>query len=76
MAWPERRAERGRVLRRRRRVALQLIPVALLLVGGGIALGSGGGVLHVVGLGAVGYGVGLAVALVWLAAGHDPIARR
>jgi hypothetical protein len=73
---PERRSSPERVVRRRRRFAVQLSPVALLLVAAGVALGSGRGLLHVVGLAAVAYGVGLAVALVWLAAGHNPIARR
>jgi hypothetical protein len=75
VAGPERGIDRERV-RRRRRFAVHLAPIPLLLVGAGIVLAAEGGVLHVLGLTALAYGVGLAVALIWLAAGRNPVTRR
>jgi len=48
----------------------------VLLIVAGVLLGSGSGVLHAVGLAAIAYGIGLGVALTWLAAGRNPVARR
>jgi hypothetical protein len=68
------RDERARA--RRRRFALRIAPVAVLLIVAGVLLGSGSGVLHAVGLAAIAYGIGLGVALTWLAAGRNPVAQR
>jgi hypothetical protein len=69
-------ADAERTRRRRRRFAMQLSPVALLLISAGAVIGGRSGVLHVIGLAAMAYGIGLAVALIWLAAGRSPVARR
>lgn len=61
---------------RRRRFAIRFAPIAVLLIVAGVILGGGSGVVHAVGLAAIGYGIGLGVALTWLAAGRNPVARR
>jgi hypothetical protein len=62
--------------RKRRRFAAQLTPVAVLLLLAGVLFTDEDGALGVVGLVALAQGIGLAVALVWLAAGHNPLSRR
>ena len=57
--------------RRRRRFAAQLAPLA---VGAVFADEEGG--IGAVGIAALAQGIGLAVALVWLAAGRNPLSRR
>ena len=68
------RDERART--RRRRFAIRVAPIAVLLIVAGVLLGDGSGVLHAVGLAAIAYGIGLGVALTWLATGRNPVARR
>ncbi len=70
------RGGNGERVRRRRRFAVQLAPISLLLISAGILLATRAGVLHAVGLTALAYGVGLALALVWLALGRNPVTRR
>jgi hypothetical protein len=62
--------------RRRRRFAAQLAPVAAVLLGAGVLFADETGALGAVGLVALAQGIGLAVALLWLAAGHNPLSRR
>jgi hypothetical protein len=62
--------------RRRRRFAAQLAPVAAVLLGVGVLFADEAGALGAVGLVALAQGIGLAVALLWLAAGHNPLSRR
>lgn len=64
------------VRRRRRRVAAQLAPVAVVLLVVGLILADAGGALRAIGLAALAQGIGLAVALLWLAAGHNPLSRK
>jgi hypothetical protein len=52
-----------------------LSPLALLLLVVGVLLGDEGGALGVIGIVALAQGIGLAVPLRWLAAGHNPLAR-
>lgn len=71
------RSEVERARRRRRRLfALRLAPVAAALLAAGLLLADEGGTAGAVGLVALAQGIGLAVALLWLAAGHNPLARR
>jgi peptidoglycan/LPS O-acetylase OafA/YrhL len=62
--------------RERRWFAALLAPVALALVVAGVLFGDEDDMLGVVGPAALAQGIGLAVALVWLAAGHNPLSRR
>ena len=62
--------------RRRRRFAAQLAPVAIVLLVLGVALSDEEGAAGAIGLVALAQGVGLAVALVWLAIGRNPLSRR
>ena len=62
-------------VRRRRRVALLLSPLAIGLLVLGVALGGSDGALGALGIVALAQGIGLAVALVWLAAGRNPLSR-
>lgn len=68
-------AERER-RRQRRRFAARLSPIAVGLLGIGVAFADEPGALGAVGLVALAQGIGLAVALLWLAAGHNPLSRR
>jgi hypothetical protein len=61
--------------RRRRRFAIHLAPVAVLLLVGGAVFADDDGALGTVGLVVLAQGIGLAVALIWLAAGHNPLSR-
>lgn len=60
----------------RRRFATRLAPVAIILLALGVLFAGDEGVWGVVGLVALAQGIGLAVALVWLAAGHNPLSNR
>jgi hypothetical protein len=60
---------------RRRRFVLSLLPLVALLLTGGIVFGDEGGLLGLLGLMAVAQGIGLAVALVTLALGHNPLSK-
>jgi peptidoglycan/LPS O-acetylase OafA/YrhL len=62
--------------RERRRFAAPLAPVALALIVAGILFGDEDGSLGAVGLAALAQGIGLVVALAWLAAGHNPLSKR
>ncbi len=62
--------------RSRRRFAAFLAPVALVLLSAGVLFADEGGAVGAIGLGALVQGIGLAVALLWLAAGHNPLSRR
>jgi len=62
--------------RRRRRFATLFAPVALALIVAGGMFADESDVLGAVGLAAVAQGTGLGVALVWLAAGHNPLSKR
>ena len=62
--------------RERRRFAALLAPVALALIVAGVLFGNEDGTLGVVGLAALAQGIGLAVALAWLAAGRNPLSKR
>jgi peptidoglycan/LPS O-acetylase OafA/YrhL len=62
--------------RQRRRFAALLAPVALALIVAGGLFGDEDGALGAVGLAALAQGIGLAVALVWLAGGHNPLSKR
>lgn len=68
-------AERER-RRQRRRFAARLAPMAVVLLGVGVVFADEHGALGVVGVVALAQGIGLAVALLWLAAGHNPLSRR
>jgi hypothetical protein len=59
--------------RRRRRFAAQWAPLAIILIVLGAVPGSHEGVVGVVGLVALAQGIGLAVASIWLAVGHNPV---
>ena len=59
--------------RQRRRFAAMLAPVALVLILAGVLFSDEDGALGAVGLVALAQGIGLAVALIWLAAGHNPL---
>lgn len=61
--------------RRRRRYAAQLAPLAVVLLGVGLLFAGEDGVLGAVGVVALAQGIGLAVALSWLAAGHNPLSQ-
>jgi hypothetical protein len=62
---------------RRRFAAVCGILAAVLLVGGVLgARASDDGLVHTLGVAAVGYGVGMGVAAAFLAAGWNPIRRR
>jgi peptidoglycan/LPS O-acetylase OafA/YrhL len=61
--------------RRRRRVAAQLAPVGVVLLVIGVVFADDDGALGAIGLAALAQGIGLAVALLWLAAGHNPLSR-
>ena len=63
------------VRRRRRRFAAQLAPLALVLVVAGGLLARGSGVLGAVGATALAQGIGLFVAVIWLAAGRNPLSK-
>jgi hypothetical protein len=65
----------GAARARRRRFAILLAPVAVLLIGAGVLLAGRPGILHVIGLLALAYGIGLVLALVPLAGGRNPAAR-
>lgn len=60
----------------RRRLGRWLLPLAIALLGAGIALGGGSGVGRAVGLAALAYGIGLLVAALFLLAGHNPLSRK
>jgi hypothetical protein len=62
--------------RRRRRFAAQLAPVAVVVLFIGVVFTDDDGAMGAVGLVALAQGIGLAAALVWLAAGHNPLSRR
>lgn len=62
--------------RDRRRFAAYLSPVAVALLAAGAIFADEDGVLGAVGIVALAQGIGLAVALVWLAAGDNPLSRR
>ena len=62
--------------RRRRRFAARLAPVAVILLAVGVAFADDEGAMGAVGLVALAHGIGLAVALAWLAAGHNPLSKR
>ena len=66
-------AERSR---RRRRFAAQLAPVAVALLVIGVVLADHDEDMGAVGLVALAQGIGLAVALIWLTVGHNPLSRR
>lgn len=59
----------------RRRFALYLTPVAIVLIVGGVLWSDSDGVLGAIGLVALAQGLGLAVALVPLAFGRNPLDR-
>jgi hypothetical protein len=61
--------------RRRRGFAMRLAPVAVALLAFGIPFADHGGALRVLAVVALAQGIGLAVALVWLALGHNPLSR-
>jgi hypothetical protein len=63
----------GERLRRRRRFALRLVPLAVLLLVIGVAFSGKGGVADDLGIVALGQGIGLAVALIWLGFGYNPL---
>lgn len=62
-------------MRRRRRFALFLSPVAVALLAVGVALVGNDGAVGVVGLIALAQGIGLGVAAGWLAFGKNPLAK-
>ena len=62
--------------RRRRRFVTQLAPVALVLIVLGVVFADEDGGLGVVGLAALAQGIGLAVALIGLAFGHNPLSKK
>ncbi len=53
-----------------------VLPGAVVLLIAGALLAGRNDALGAMGLAALAYGVGLLVAGVWLAAGHNPLARR
>ena len=62
--------------RARRRFAAGAAALACALLLGGLLLTRSAGVLGVLGIAAVGYGIGVAVAAAFLAVGHNPLSRR
>jgi hypothetical protein len=62
--------------RRRRRFAAQLAPLAVALLSFGALFADAHSGLGIIGLAALAQGIGLAVALLWLAAGHNPLSRK
>ena len=66
---------RDPAVRRRRRFAARVAPIALGLVVLGVAFVDHGGTVGTLGLVALSQGVGLAVAILWLAAGRNPLSR-
>lgn len=62
--------------RRRRRFAAQLAPLAIALLVVGVLLADEDSAWGVVGLVALAQGIGLAVAVAWLATGRNPLSRR
>lgn len=62
-------------LHRRRRFGLWLSPVAIALLVAGIASAGAEGTLGALGLVALAQGIGLAVAVVWLGMGHNPLSK-
>jgi hypothetical protein len=62
--------------RRRRRFAAQLAPLAVALLVFGALFADERSGMGVIGLAALAQGMGLAVALLWLAAGHNPLSRK
>ena len=59
--------------RSRRRFAAWIGLTAVVLLAGGLALANGAsGMLHTVGVGAFGYGIGAGVAALFLASGWEP----
>jgi hypothetical protein len=71
----EPRMATGERLHRRRRFALSLTPFAFLLLGIGIAFSGDGGLAGKLGVVALGQGIGLAVALIWLGIGYNPVSK-
>ena len=65
----------GERLRRRRRFAASLVPAAVLLLAIGVAFPDHTGLQGYLGIVALGQGIGLAVALVWLGFGFNPISK-
>ena len=63
-------------LRRRRRFVRQFAPVAVVLIVLGVVFADEDGGLGVVGLAALAQGIGLAVALIGLAFGHNPLSKK
>jgi hypothetical protein len=61
---------------RRRRFAAQLAPFAVVLLALGVVFADDDGYMGAVGLVALAQGIGLAVSLIWLAVGHNPLSRR
>jgi hypothetical protein len=66
----------GERLRSRRRFALRLIPLAVLLLALGALFTGKEGLASYFGLVALGQGIGLAVALLWLGLGYNPMDRK
>jgi hypothetical protein len=66
---------RRRRRRNRRRLAAYLAPLAVVLIVVGSLLADEGGAAEAIGLVALAQGIGLAVALAWLAAGRNPLSR-
>ncbi len=62
--------------RLRRGFAAYLAPAAVVLLVAGILWADDGGLLGGVGLAALAQGIGLAVAVLWLALGRNPLDRR
>jgi peptidoglycan/LPS O-acetylase OafA/YrhL len=62
--------------RRRRRFVKQLAPVAVVLIVLGAVFADEDGGAGVVGLAALAQGIGLAVALIGLAFGHNPLSKK
>ena len=58
------------------RFAVLSAPPALVLVVGGFILTRGGSTSHDFGIIAIGYGMGIGVATVFLAFGHNPLRRK
>jgi hypothetical protein len=55
---------------------MQLAPITVTLLALGVVLADESGMRGAVGGIALGQGIGLAVALAWLAVGHNPLSRR
>jgi hypothetical protein len=66
----------ARRLQRRRQFGLGLLPVAVLPLAAGVILAGKRGLLGVPGLVALAQGIGLGVAAVSLALGHNPVDAR